>query len=276
MTTTALAAAGRDPTALVGGRVARVGRESARGQRPSVRRRSRRIRPLVPRAVADRRRRQQHRGRPPRHLHRSRRHQARVRAVRARRAQRSCCAPTTPARTRCRRRAATEVIRFGIDVAGRARRRDGPRSVGRRDRAFDVVFDDEDLGASSCAIPGRHNVLNALAALVGGLALGADVRRDGDGPRDVRRRRASLSASRRGARRRRSSTTTRTTRAKIAATLADGARRVSRSAHRRRVSAASLSRARATSRRSSARRSPRPTRCFSPRSIRRASSRSRA
>jgi UDP-N-acetylmuramate--alanine ligase len=40
--------------------------------------------------------------------------------------------------------------------------------------AFDVVFDDELLGRVSLLVPGRHNVLNALAAIGSGLALGAD------------------------------------------------------------------------------------------------------
>jgi UDP-N-acetylmuramate--alanine ligase len=37
------------------------------------------------------------------------------------------------------------------------------------------VFDDEDLGEVRLAVPGRHNVLNALAAIATGLALGAKV-----------------------------------------------------------------------------------------------------
>jgi UDP-N-acetylmuramate--alanine ligase len=36
------------------------------------------------------------------------------------------------------------------------------------------VFDDELLGRATVALPGRHNVLNALAAVAAGLALGAE------------------------------------------------------------------------------------------------------
>jgi UDP-N-acetylmuramate--alanine ligase len=68
---------------------------------------------------------------------------------------------------------ATEVVRYGFDhVDARlvARRLDS-RGAGS---SFDVVFDDELLGRVSLAVPGRHNVLNALAAIGSGLALGAD------------------------------------------------------------------------------------------------------
>ena len=41
------------------------------------------------------------------------------------------------------------------------------------DSRFDVVFDDEKLGMVSLRVPGRHNVLNALGAIGAGLALGA-------------------------------------------------------------------------------------------------------
>jgi UDP-N-acetylmuramate--alanine ligase len=40
--------------------------------------------------------------------------------------------------------------------------------------SFDVLYDDDRLGRVELAVPGRHNVLNALAAIGGGLALGAD------------------------------------------------------------------------------------------------------
>jgi UDP-N-acetylmuramate--alanine ligase len=36
------------------------------------------------------------------------------------------------------------------------------------------VYDDEELGRVDLQVPGRHNVLNALAALAAGLSLGAD------------------------------------------------------------------------------------------------------
>jgi UDP-N-acetylmuramate--alanine ligase len=68
----------------------------------------------------------------------------------------------------------TEVIRFGIDS-------DDARVIAKNlalapsGSTFHVVFDGEDLGEVRLQIPGRHNVLNALAALSGGLALGATV-----------------------------------------------------------------------------------------------------
>jgi UDP-N-acetylmuramate--alanine ligase len=40
--------------------------------------------------------------------------------------------------------------------------------------SFDVLYDDDRLGRVQLAVPGRHNVLNALAAIGSGLALGAD------------------------------------------------------------------------------------------------------
>ncbi len=68
----------------------------------------------------------------------------------------------------------TEVIRFGIDSPdARVVAKDLVLAPGGS--TFRVVFDDEDLGEVRLAIPGRHNVLNALAALSSGLALGATV-----------------------------------------------------------------------------------------------------
>jgi UDP-N-acetylmuramate--alanine ligase len=70
--------------------------------------------------------------------------------------------------------ASAEVIRYGISspdarlVAHELRELDGGS-------AFDVVYDDERLGEVRLRVPGRHNVLNALAALASGLALGASV-----------------------------------------------------------------------------------------------------
>jgi UDP-N-acetylmuramate--alanine ligase len=68
---------------------------------------------------------------------------------------------------------ATEVIRYGITspdarlVAKNIR----TRGLGS---TFDVVFDDERLGVIELMVPGNHNILNALAATASGLALGAD------------------------------------------------------------------------------------------------------
>ncbi len=68
---------------------------------------------------------------------------------------------------------ATEVVRYGFHNADA---RLVARGLESRNggSAFDVVFDDELLGRVSLAVPGRHNVLNALAAIGSGLALGAD------------------------------------------------------------------------------------------------------
>ncbi|HEY9230364.1 MAG TPA: UDP-N-acetylmuramate--L-alanine ligase, partial [Gemmatimonadaceae bacterium] len=68
----------------------------------------------------------------------------------------------------------TEVLRFGIESPD-ARVMARQLSLSPEGSAFRVVFDDEDLGEVRLAIPGRHNVLNALAALSSGLALGATV-----------------------------------------------------------------------------------------------------
>jgi UDP-N-acetylmuramate--alanine ligase len=67
----------------------------------------------------------------------------------------------------------TEVIRYGI--SSRDARLAAPhirtRGLGS---TFDVIYDGERLGAIDLMVPGRHNVLNALAAVASGLALGAD------------------------------------------------------------------------------------------------------
>jgi UDP-N-acetylmuramate--alanine ligase len=67
----------------------------------------------------------------------------------------------------------TEVIRYGFNTRdARLVARDlQPRGVGL---SFEVVFDDEVLGRLVLAVPGRHNALNALAAIASGLAIGAD------------------------------------------------------------------------------------------------------
>lgn len=68
---------------------------------------------------------------------------------------------------------ATEVIRYGI-VSPDARlvaKNIRTRGLGS---TFEVVFDDERLGVIELMVPGNHNVLNSLAATAAGLALGAD------------------------------------------------------------------------------------------------------
>ena len=67
----------------------------------------------------------------------------------------------------------TEVIRYGITSSD-------ARLVARRieshagTSSFDVVYDDELLGRVQLSVPGQHNVLNALAAIGSGLGLGAE------------------------------------------------------------------------------------------------------
>jgi UDP-N-acetylmuramate--alanine ligase len=65
-----------------------------------------------------------------------------------------------------------EIIRFGITSAD-ARVLAKDLVLAPDGSRFHVVFDDEDLGEVRLKIPGRHNVLNALAAISSGLALGA-------------------------------------------------------------------------------------------------------
>ena len=71
----------------------------------------------------------------------------------------------------------TEVIRYAIDSADARLLARNIRSNGARGQvgsSFDVVYDDEKLGHVDLQVPGRHNVLNALAAVGAGLALGAE------------------------------------------------------------------------------------------------------
>jgi UDP-N-acetylmuramate--alanine ligase len=71
-----------------------------------------------------------------------------------------------------RTRSSSEVIRYGIESPdARIVARD-PRSDDGR-FTFVVEFDGERLGELSLQVPGRHNALNALAAVASGLALGA-------------------------------------------------------------------------------------------------------
>ena len=67
-----------------------------------------------------------------------------------------------------------EVVRYGITSpdARLAARDVRPAAAGS---CFTVVYDGEPLGEVALRVPGRHNVLNALAALASGLALGARV-----------------------------------------------------------------------------------------------------
>jgi UDP-N-acetylmuramate--alanine ligase len=68
----------------------------------------------------------------------------------------------------------TEVVRYGITSPdARLIARDASSQNGTT--AFEVVYDDERLGRVELRVPGRHNVLNALAAIGSGLVLGADL-----------------------------------------------------------------------------------------------------
>ncbi|HEY4218393.1 MAG TPA: UDP-N-acetylmuramate--L-alanine ligase [Gemmatimonadaceae bacterium] len=74
----------------------------------------------------------------------------------------------------------TEVIRFGIESPD-ARVLAKDVVLDAAGSSYRVVFDDELLGDVRLQVPGRHNVLNSLAAVSSGLALGADVRAMADG-----------------------------------------------------------------------------------------------
>jgi UDP-N-acetylmuramate--alanine ligase len=70
--------------------------------------------------------------------------------------------------------ASAEVIRYGIASLDARLRAVNLRREGLGTR-FDVVYDGDPLGEVMLAIPGEHNVLNALGALAVGLGLGATV-----------------------------------------------------------------------------------------------------
>ncbi|MEP6691015.1 MAG: UDP-N-acetylmuramate--L-alanine ligase [Gemmatimonadaceae bacterium] len=67
-----------------------------------------------------------------------------------------------------------EVIRYGFSSANARLIAQDVRLVDGGE-VFAVVFDGEEVGDVALRVPGRHNVLNALAALGAGLALGASV-----------------------------------------------------------------------------------------------------
>lgn len=78
-----------------------------------------------------------------------------------------------PGAHRLRTVSGTELIRYGLSSKDT---RVTARDVAEREggTSFDVVFDDEPMGRAHVRVPGRHNVLNALAALSAGFALGAE------------------------------------------------------------------------------------------------------
>jgi UDP-N-acetylmuramate--alanine ligase len=67
----------------------------------------------------------------------------------------------------------SEVIRYGVSSSDARLVARGVDTTATGS-SFDVVYDDEALGPVALSVPGRHNVLNALAAIGSGLALGAD------------------------------------------------------------------------------------------------------
>lgn len=73
--------------------------------------------------------------------------------------------------------ATAEVIRYGVSSPdARLRATDvrlAPSGAGALGAAFSVIYDDKPLGDVQLAVPGLHNVLNSLAAIASGIALGA-------------------------------------------------------------------------------------------------------
>jgi UDP-N-acetylmuramate--alanine ligase len=73
----------------------------------------------------------------------------------------------------------TEIIRYAVADAGTSGAVADARVVARAVRyaatgsSFEILWDDESLGSATLHVPGRHNILNALAAIASGLALGA-------------------------------------------------------------------------------------------------------
>ena len=75
--------------------------------------------------------------------------------------------------------ATAEIIRYGL------RSRDArlvatdirlaPSGAGTLSAAFSVIYDDKPLGDVQLNVPGNHNVLNALAAIASGIALGVSL-----------------------------------------------------------------------------------------------------
>jgi UDP-N-acetylmuramate--alanine ligase len=71
-----------------------------------------------------------------------------------------------------------EIVRYGISSRD-ARLRAVDVRAEASGSLFEVVYDGDELGEVELAVPGRHNVLNALAAIASGLALGGSLHRMG-------------------------------------------------------------------------------------------------
>jgi len=73
----------------------------------------------------------------------------------------------------------TEVIRYAVGDDAAARAVADARLIATSVRytpsgsTFEILWDGESLGPATLSVPGRHNILNSLAALGSGLALGA-------------------------------------------------------------------------------------------------------
>src|SRR5690349_12406420 len=84
-----------------------------------------------------------------------------------------------PGATGMRLPTGAEVIRYAVADEGASRAVADARLVAANVRhdttgsTFEAVWDAESLGSVTLGVPGRHNILNALAALGSGLALGA-------------------------------------------------------------------------------------------------------
>jgi UDP-N-acetylmuramate--alanine ligase len=64
-----------------------------------------------------------------------------------------------------------EVIRYGVASPDARLVASNVRNAGRG-TTFDVVYDGDSLGEVTLQVPGRHNILNSLAAIASGLSLG--------------------------------------------------------------------------------------------------------
>ena len=109
-----------------------------------------------------------------------------------------------PSWARCLPRFTRRTITYGIDAPGRggARERRGARRLRRALRRAPAPparrwTARRVLGPLTLQVPGRHSVLNALAAVAVGLELDVPFERDRPGARRLSRRRASLPARRR-------------------------------------------------------------------------------
>ena len=157
-----LRATGREPAFLVGGELRGQGTNAAWGGGGVDRRRGRRVGPLLPRARPRRGRGHERRARPPRHLPVAR---ATSRPPSRRSPRPAERADPRPRSRRCR--APARPVSYGSTAATCAPRRSSCSRSGRASRSR--------ASAVELRVPGRHNVLNALAALAACRAAGVPV-----------------------------------------------------------------------------------------------------